>query len=85
MAALALTFVLAGTIWGFAQPPPEVVQKCLQNLSQRLGLPLETIRISRMRQVLFPDVSLGLPRPGENPTRARISGRILLLEAGRES
>ncbi|MGI5844236.1 MAG: hypothetical protein ACOX9B_08685 [Candidatus Xenobium sp.] len=85
MAALALTLVMAGTIRGFAQPPPEAVQKCQQNLSQRLGLPLETIRISRMRQVLFPDVSLGLPRPGENPTRARISGRILLLEAGRES
>ncbi len=84
MAALALVLVLAWTIRGFAQPPPEVVQKCRQDLSQRLGLPPEAIRVSRMRQVLFPDASLGLPRPGESPARTRISGRVLLLEAGRE-
>ncbi len=83
-AVLAMGLVLALTAWGSPQSTPAVIRNCRQDLSQRLGLPPEAIRVSRMRQVIFPDASLGLPRPGESPARTRVSGRVLVLEAGRE-
>lgn len=82
MAILTLALVMALSPLGSSQPTLPVVRKCLQDLSRRLALPVESIRVSRTRQVVFPDASLGLPRPGETPARARTSGRALVLEAG---
>jgi len=83
-AALALVLVLGLSTWGSSQPTSAVVRQCRQDLSQRLALPPEAIRVLRMRQVIFPDASLGLPRPGESPAQTRVSGRVLVLEAGRD-
>ena len=65
-----------------ATPAPPIVARCQQDLARRLQLPVREVRLARMRPVVFPDASLGLPFPGEGSAPVQTRGFGLVLAAG---
>ncbi|MGB9724230.1 MAG: hypothetical protein ACP5OO_11615 [Chloroflexia bacterium] len=65
--------------WGPAQP---LVEAVVADLAGRLNLPPEQIRVVQVEERMWPDSSLGCPRPGEMYLQVITPGYRILLEAG---
>lgn len=83
VSCLALLAVAAGsTVWAQGGPLPQsIADKCRADLAARLKLPTSQITVSAQRPVLWPDASLGLPRPGEVYAQRLTPGWSLYLRA----
>ncbi len=65
-----------------AAVPDALVARCRADLAQRLHAKIEDIRLGQAEAVIFPDGSLGFPRPGEVYTKALVRGWQLTLLHG---
>jgi len=52
-----------------------------QDLADRLGIELDSIKIITARQLTWRSGALGCPKPGMNYTQALVPGVLILLEA----
>ena len=50
-----------------------------EDLAQRLGIPLEQIKLVSMEEVTWRDGSLGCPQPGMMYTQALVTGTLIIL------
>jgi hypothetical protein len=69
-------------------PPPEaeqVVQLALEDLTGRLGLASEEVRLVSVEAVEWSDASLGCPQPGMMYAQVITPGFLVTLEAGGET
>lgn len=65
-----------------AAVPEALVARCREDLAKRLQAPIEDIRLGQAEAVIFPDGSLGFPRPKEVYTKALVRGWQLTLLHG---
>jgi hypothetical protein len=61
-----------------------LVEQAMQDLALRLEIPVEQINLLEVRQVNWPDSSLGCPQPGTAYTQAPQEGLLIRLGVGRE-
>jgi hypothetical protein len=72
-----------------AQPMPtnrvqrRVTQQAMDDLAQRLTLPVERIEFLEFRSMLWPDGGLGCPRPGMVYPQVQQEGYLIRLRAGK--
>ena len=72
-----------------AQPLPtnrvqrRVTQQAMEDLAQRLALPVERIEFLEFRSMLWPDAGLGCPRYGMNYLQVQQEGYLIRLRAGK--
>lgn len=70
-----------------ASPSPEalndhpLVKQARQDLAQRLDVPIEDIELIKFEAVVWPDASLGCPRPGMVYAQVLSSGYLVVLKA----
>lgn len=77
---VALLGLIAGNVGAQTELPP--VQAAITDLAQRLGVPVEQIRVVAVEPVTWPDTSLGNPRPGEIYAQVPTEGyRVMLQQA----
>lgn len=57
--------------------PPEVAQNIQNQISQLLGVPLESVQVQTVEKKEWPDGCLGLGKPGEVCTQAVTPGWLL--------
>lgn len=65
-----------------ASPLPEAAAAAAQVLARQLGVPLSTVRLISMVEVVWRDGCLDLARPDEMCTLALVPGYRIVLEAG---
>lgn len=58
-----------------------VASTALEDLSTRLGIPAERIDVAEVKEVDWPDTSLGCPRPGMAYAQVITNGMQVILEA----
>ena len=58
------------------------VKAAKEDLSQRLGVGLDIIKLVRHEEVTWRDGSLGCPRPGMSYTQALVNGTLIVLRSG---
>jgi hypothetical protein len=56
-----------------------LVQQALDDLEERIGVPLEEISVVSVTEVIWPDGSLGCPQPGQFYTQATMPGYLIVL------
>jgi hypothetical protein len=61
-----------------------LVEQAIQDLALRLEVPVEQINLLEVRQVTWPDTSLGCPQPGTAYTQTPQEGLLIRLGVGRE-
>lgn len=61
---------------------PAIADQCRQHLAKRLSIPVDQVRVAKVRSVTFPDGSLGLPLIGEAVMKMITDGYSLVLQAG---
>ncbi len=72
-----------------AQPMPtnrvqrRVTQQAMEDLAQRLALPVERIEFLEFKSMLWPDGGLGCPRHGMNYLQVQQEGYLIRLRAGK--
>ncbi len=59
-----------------------LVQQALGDLAQQLSIPVEEIEVLSARSVVWPDGSLGCPRPGMVYPQVQVDGVRIELQAG---
>lgn len=64
-----------------ADQTPLIVKQCCRDLAKRLKVPVEGIAVVEAKATVWPDASLGLPRPGEMYAQALTPGWRVILEA----
>ena len=79
MVVQTATPLSATPIGGAAQG---VLRLCLENLSQRLNLAADQIKVVKITPVTWQDASLGCPKPGIDYVRVETSGYSISLQAG---
>jgi hypothetical protein len=62
--------------------PPDLLEKITRTLSEEENLDPASITVIRAESVIWPDGSLGCPRPGEMYTMAQVEGYWVVLESG---
>jgi len=68
-------------------PSPEtiddnpLVKQARQDLAQRLDVPIEDIELIQFEAVVWPDASLGCPRPGMVYAQVLSQGYLVVLKA----
>jgi hypothetical protein len=62
--------------------PEELFDSIIENVIESEGIELEDITVDRAESVIWPDGSLGCPRPGEMYTQAPVNGYWVVLKAG---
>ena len=63
-------------------PRGSPAEAAVRDLSGRLGVPPEAIRVVRVVEVTWRDQSLGCPQPGMAYAQALADGTLIELEAG---
>jgi hypothetical protein len=63
-------------------PGGGVVEQAKADLTKRLGVAAEQVRVVSSDEVTWPDGSLGCPEPGMHYTQALVPGRRTVLEVG---
>jgi hypothetical protein len=72
-----------------AQPLPtnrvqrQVTQQAMDDLAQRLAVPVERIEFLEFRSMLWPDGGLGCPRYGMNYLQVQQEGYLIRLRSGK--
>ena len=61
--------------------PQEILDAILTDLAESEGLTIDGILVTRAESVVWPDGSLGCPKPGEMYTQALVDGYWVVLEA----
>ena len=56
-----------------------LVTKAVQDLSQRLGIDVDQIKVTSAEMVVWPDASLGCPQPDMVYTQVPVDGTLILL------
>ena len=62
--------------------PASLLESILDDLSGRLGEDSQEIEVIKAEAILWPDGSLGCPKPGEVYTQEPVSGYWIILEVG---
>ncbi len=70
---------------GIPEEAAEAVGLARQDLAQRLGIAAETIAVTAVRAVDWPDTSLGCPEPGKMYAQVITPGYEIILEADGEA
>jgi hypothetical protein len=60
---------------------PAIAEKCRKDLTGRLHLKADAVKMLQVRRVTWPDAALGLPRPGYAYAQALTPGWSLVLQA----
>ena len=64
--------------WGKAQP---LVQKAVADLMARLAVPVTAVKVVSVDQKMWPDSSIGCPKPGQAYLTVIVPGHQIILEA----
>jgi hypothetical protein len=64
--------------WGAAQP---WVQKAVADLMARLAVPVTAVKVVSVDQKMWPDSSIGCPKPGQGYLTVIVPGYQIILEA----
>jgi len=60
--------------------PPVLIESAKVDLAQRLSIPTSQIKATEMKEVVWPDASLGCPQPGIVYAQVQTPGYIIMLE-----
>jgi len=60
----------------------EVVMQAKEDLGRRLSIPADQIKLMELRSVVWPDKSLGCPRPGMVYPQVQVDGLFIQFRAG---
>lgn len=66
------------------QAPASVTQATIQDLSRRLKIPSQNIRVQKTQAQTWPNGCLGLGKPDELCTQALVPGWQVVLEQGKK-
>lgn len=66
----------------YPAPLEALVAGARADLAARLGVAPDTIAVEGVHAVVWPDGSIGCPRPGMNYTQALVEGALIALRAG---
>jgi hypothetical protein len=61
-----------------------LIEQARDDLAQRLGVPVEQVDLLEVREVTWPDSSLGCPRPGMTYAQVPQGGLLIRLSVDRE-
>lgn len=64
--------------------PPDLLEEIVADLMGRVGVERSAVNVVRTEQVVWPDGSLGCPRPDQVYTQALVDGYQVVLEQGGE-
>ena len=59
----------------------EIIGRAMTDLAERLGIPEDQIRVIDVKEVTWPDASLGCPQPGTAYAQVTTPGYQIVLEA----
>src|SRR5690606_21173639 len=59
----------------------DVAALAQQDLAERLGIPVDQVEVREVRQVTWPDASLGCPQPGQVYAQVTQEGLLIRLSA----
>jgi hypothetical protein len=60
------------------------IEKAKEDLAKRLSIATTEINLAEVRQVTWPDASLGCPQPGMVYAQAPVDGLLIRLGVGKE-
>lgn len=67
------------------QLPSQVANAAIADLSRRVGIPAEKLKITKYTQETWPNGCLGIPKPGELCSQALVEGWRITLSDGRKT
>ena len=62
----------------------DLVTRAKQDLAARLPFPIDRIEVLEATSVVWPDASLGCPRPDMRYKQVQVDGVLIRLQAGRQ-
>jgi hypothetical protein len=61
-----------------------LIEKAFADLAQRLSIPITQIKLMEVREVIWPDASMGCPQPDMAYTQVPVDGLLIRLGVGKK-